>query len=161
MNAYKGKASHNTPMEEQGERKYSFYSFITSALDGVSGQCHAPAKLYLWGKDPRYPLDRRQGGSQNRSEQEAIGKILFATAGDRTSIARSSSPQPDKLRPIISIPLTIWDNIVHFPENRRIIGKSAFEEFVALLMHKQNQAWNIKINTIHTTVLNTGINIIR
>jgi hypothetical protein len=33
---------------------------------GVSGQLHTPAAL-LPGKEPRYPLDRRQGGSQNRS----------------------------------------------------------------------------------------------
>jgi hypothetical protein len=28
---------------------------------GVSGQRHAPAALYPWGKDPRHPLDRRLG----------------------------------------------------------------------------------------------------
>jgi hypothetical protein len=49
------------------ERKYSSYSFTTSALDGVSGQHHAPAALYPQGKDPRYPLDRRLGGPQSRS----------------------------------------------------------------------------------------------
>jgi hypothetical protein len=27
------------------ERRYSFYSFLTSVLDGVSGQCHAPVVL--------------------------------------------------------------------------------------------------------------------
>jgi hypothetical protein len=32
----------------------------------VSGQLHAPAAL-LPGKGPRYPLDRRLGGLQNRS----------------------------------------------------------------------------------------------
>jgi hypothetical protein len=46
---------------------YSFYSFLTSALDGVSGQHHAPAALYPRGKDPRYPLYRGLGGSQSRS----------------------------------------------------------------------------------------------
>jgi hypothetical protein len=35
-----------------GERKYSSYSFTTSALDGMSGQRHAPAALYPRGKDP-------------------------------------------------------------------------------------------------------------
>jgi hypothetical protein len=29
---------------------------------GVSGQCHAPAVLYPWGKDPRYPMDRSWAG---------------------------------------------------------------------------------------------------
>jgi hypothetical protein len=40
---------------------YSSYSFMTSALDGVSGQRHASAALYTRGKDPRYPLDRTPG----------------------------------------------------------------------------------------------------
>jgi hypothetical protein len=35
-----------------GERRYSSYSFLTSALDGVSGQRHAPAALYPRIKDP-------------------------------------------------------------------------------------------------------------
>ena len=39
--------------------------FLTSALDGVGGQRHAPAAL-LQGKT-RYPLYRRQGGPQDRS----------------------------------------------------------------------------------------------
>jgi hypothetical protein len=34
---------------------------------GVSGQRHAPAALYPWGKDPRYPLERRLGGPQSWS----------------------------------------------------------------------------------------------
>jgi hypothetical protein len=50
-----------------GERKCSFYSFTTLALDGVSGQHHAPAALYPRGKDPRYPLDRSLRGPQSRS----------------------------------------------------------------------------------------------
>jgi hypothetical protein len=50
-----------------GERRYSSYSFTTSALDGVSGQHHDPAALYPRGKDPRYPLYRRLGGPQSRS----------------------------------------------------------------------------------------------
>jgi hypothetical protein len=34
------------------ERKYSSYSFLTSALDGMNGQRHAPATLYPRVKDP-------------------------------------------------------------------------------------------------------------
>jgi hypothetical protein len=44
----------------EGERMYSSNSFSTSALDGVSGQGHAPAALY-----PRCPLHRRLGGTQS------------------------------------------------------------------------------------------------
>jgi hypothetical protein len=49
-----------------GERRYSSYSYLTSALDGVSGQRHAPAALYPLGKNPWYPLDKRLGGPQSR-----------------------------------------------------------------------------------------------
>jgi hypothetical protein len=45
-----------------GGEEYSSYSFLTLAVDGVSGQRHAPAALY-----PRYPLYRRLGGPQSRS----------------------------------------------------------------------------------------------
>jgi hypothetical protein len=31
---------------DKGESSHSSYSFLTSVLDGVSGQCHAPAALY-------------------------------------------------------------------------------------------------------------------
>jgi hypothetical protein len=51
----------------EGERMYSSYSLTTSELDGVSGQRHSPAALYPVGKDPRYPLDGRLGGTQSRS----------------------------------------------------------------------------------------------
>jgi hypothetical protein len=42
-----------------GLSRYSSYSFLTSAKDGLCGQRHAPAALY-----PRYPLGRRLAGSQ-------------------------------------------------------------------------------------------------
>jgi hypothetical protein len=66
--AKKSKSSPATRHEGKcGERRYSSYSYLTSALDGVSGQRHAPAALYPRGKDPLYPLDRRLGGPQSRS----------------------------------------------------------------------------------------------
>jgi hypothetical protein len=36
------------------ERMYSSYSFLTSALDGVSGQRHALSSFYPQGKYTRY-----------------------------------------------------------------------------------------------------------
>jgi hypothetical protein len=47
------------------------YSFLTSALEGVGGQHHAPAALPP-GKT-RYPLYKRLGGPQGRSGR--VGKI--------------------------------------------------------------------------------------
>jgi hypothetical protein len=54
-------------LDAWGERRCSSYSFMTSALDGVSGQRHAPAALYPGGKYSRYPLYWRLGGPQIRS----------------------------------------------------------------------------------------------
>ena len=53
----------------EGEQRYNCTVSLTSALDGVGGQRHAPAALPL-GKT-RYPLYRRLGGPQSRS-----GRVL-------------------------------------------------------------------------------------
>ena len=51
----------------EGEYRYSSTLSLTSALNGVGGQRHAPAALSP-GKT-RYPLYRRLGGPQGRSGQ--------------------------------------------------------------------------------------------
>jgi hypothetical protein len=91
------KQTHNAPMNAQGERIYSSYSFMTSTLDGVSGQSHAPAAPYPQGMGPRYPLYRRLGGPQSQSEHRGYWKNPSTSAGDRTSIARYSSPYSDTI----------------------------------------------------------------
>jgi hypothetical protein len=53
------KQSHITPIERQGESKYSFYSFTTLALDGVEWSASRPTRDFPPGNGPRYPLDRR------------------------------------------------------------------------------------------------------
>jgi hypothetical protein len=64
----KGKVVLLHSIEEQlGERRYNSYSFLTPALEGVSGQHHTPAALYTWGKSPWYPSCRRLGGPQSWS----------------------------------------------------------------------------------------------
>jgi hypothetical protein len=57
---------------------------------GVSGQRHAPAALYPWGKDPRYPMYRGLG--DRASLDTEVKEKSLAPAGEQTSIARSSSP---------------------------------------------------------------------
>jgi hypothetical protein len=52
-----------------------------------------PRPLYLRGKSPRYPLDRRLGGYQNLSERRGEERIPDFN-GTRTPTVRSSSPQP-------------------------------------------------------------------
>jgi hypothetical protein len=52
------------PRRPRGGVEVQLYSFVTSALEGVGGQHHAPAALPT-GKT-RYPLYRRLGGPQGR-----------------------------------------------------------------------------------------------
>jgi hypothetical protein len=75
------KLSHYTPRRRLGERRYSSYSFSTSALNG--GELSASR--------PDRPLAPGPGGPQSKSGHRGQRKNHFASAGDRTSIARSSS----------------------------------------------------------------------
>jgi hypothetical protein len=59
------------PCRRQGERKFTSYSFLTSALYWVSGQRHALAALYPW-----YPSDGRLGGPQSWSGHRGYRKCL-------------------------------------------------------------------------------------
>jgi hypothetical protein len=62
----KGKVYYRTDHEDQEvEWRYSSTVSLTSALDGVGGQRHAPAALSPG--NTRYPLYRWLGGPQSRS----------------------------------------------------------------------------------------------
>jgi hypothetical protein len=50
-----------------GERRYSSYSFLTSALDGGEWSASRSGRALSRGKDPWYPLYRRLSGPQGRS----------------------------------------------------------------------------------------------
>jgi hypothetical protein len=51
----------------------------------VSGQLHAPAALPL-GKEPRYPMDRRLGGTKLINKQEAKHILLLVRKMDIPNI---------------------------------------------------------------------------
>jgi hypothetical protein len=84
----KVKQSRYTPWRRLGERRYSSYSFTTSALDGVSGQHHAPAELYPPGKGPPVPIVQEARWAPEPVWTQRLEEKFFATAGDRTPIAR-------------------------------------------------------------------------
>jgi hypothetical protein len=63
---------------------------LTWALAGIEWSASHPAALTP-GKEPPYPLDRRLGGPQSRSERRGEEKIPDPT-GIRTPTPRSSSP---------------------------------------------------------------------
>jgi hypothetical protein len=64
---------------------------IAPTHDGVSCQRHAPAALYPRGKDP-VPIVQEAGWAPEPVWTQMLEEKSFASAGDRTPIARSSSP---------------------------------------------------------------------
>jgi hypothetical protein len=57
------KLSRYMPRRHKGGRRYSSYSYLTSALDGGEWSASRPGALYPF----RYPLDKRLGRPQSRS----------------------------------------------------------------------------------------------
>jgi hypothetical protein len=75
-----------------GKRMYSSCSFSTSALDGGEWSASRPGRVFTPGE--RTPGTHCTGGwvgLRAGLDTEARGKVL-SPAGDRTPIARSSSP---------------------------------------------------------------------
>jgi hypothetical protein len=79
------KLSYYTPWRRLGERKYSSYSFLTSTLDGVSDQRHAPAALLAPGERTAIPIGRKAWAPELVWTQRLEEKS-FTSAGDRTTL---------------------------------------------------------------------------
>jgi hypothetical protein len=75
-------------MEALVERRYSSYSFTTSALDEGEWSASRPGRDLPPAKRPRYPLYSRLGGPQSRSGHRLEEKSSVP-AGDRTPIFQS------------------------------------------------------------------------
>jgi hypothetical protein len=74
---------------------YSFYSFRTSALDGGEWSVLRPARALPPGKGPPIHIVQEAGWAPEPVWTQRLEKKSLACARDRTSIARSSSPQSD------------------------------------------------------------------
>jgi hypothetical protein len=68
----------------------------------MSGQLHAPTAL-LRGMSPRYPLYKRLGGPQSRSEQRGEEKILVPTGTKLRHLCRPVLHPGFTIIPYISI----------------------------------------------------------
>jgi hypothetical protein len=75
-----------------GERRYSSYSFSTSALDGGEWPALRPGRALPPGKGPPVPIGQGTGWAPEPVWTQRLQEKSFAPAGDRTPIARSSSP---------------------------------------------------------------------
>jgi hypothetical protein len=70
------------------ERKYSSCSLLTSALDGVSGQRHAPAALYPRERTP-VPIGQEAGWAPEPVWTQRLEEKSFVSAEDRTPVVQS------------------------------------------------------------------------
>jgi hypothetical protein len=73
--------SHYTPQRRLEETRYSSYSFSTSALDGVSGQSHAPQALYPWERTPPVPIVQEAGWARAVLDTKVREKIILPLPG--------------------------------------------------------------------------------
>jgi hypothetical protein len=66
---------------------------------GVSGQHHAPTAILPPGKGPPVPIVQEAGWAPEPVWTQRLEEKSFVSAGDRTPIARSSSPWSDTILP--------------------------------------------------------------
>jgi hypothetical protein len=65
------------PLIQKSSWRSTFYSFLTSAIDGVSGQRHIPAALYLPGNDPGTHWIERWVGLRAALDTKDRGNTFF------------------------------------------------------------------------------------
>jgi hypothetical protein len=75
-----------------GERRYSSYSFTTSALDWSEWSASRPGRALPPGKGPPVPIGEEVGWAPEPVWTQRIQEKSLAPARDRTPIARSFSP---------------------------------------------------------------------
>jgi len=88
----KVKQSRYTPWRRLGREEYSSYSFTTSALDWGEWSASCPGRALPPGKGPPVPIVQEAGWAPEPVWTQRLEVKSFAPAGDRTPIARSSSP---------------------------------------------------------------------
>jgi hypothetical protein len=88
----KPKAFHYTPRKHFGKRRYNTYSFSTSAIDGGERSAWRPDRDLVPGKGPPLPTVQEAGWAPEPVWTQRLEEKSSVSAGDRTSIARSSSP---------------------------------------------------------------------
>jgi hypothetical protein len=74
------------------DRRYSSYSFTTPALDRGEWSASRPGPDLPSGKGPPVPIVQGAGWATELVWIQRLQEKSFAPAGDRTPIARSSSP---------------------------------------------------------------------
>jgi hypothetical protein len=89
-----GKSSPTTRLWRRRGKVYSSYSFTISALDGDEWSASRPGRALPGGGGERtpVPIGQEAGWTPEPVWTQRLEAKSLASAGDRTSIARSSSP---------------------------------------------------------------------
>jgi hypothetical protein len=81
--------SHNTPLEAQGERRYSSYLLTTSVLGGGEWSTSRLGRALSLGKGPPVPVGQEAGWAPDPVWTQRLEKDSLACSGDRTSVVQS------------------------------------------------------------------------
>jgi hypothetical protein len=71
-----------------GERRYSSYSYLTSALDGGEWSASCPGRALPPGKGPPVPIEQEAGWAPEPVWMQGLEEKFSAPAGDRTLIVQ-------------------------------------------------------------------------
>jgi hypothetical protein len=72
-----------------GERRYSSYSFSTSALEGGEWSASRPGRFFTPGKEPPVPILQEAGWAPELVWTQRVEEKSSASIGDRTPGAQS------------------------------------------------------------------------
>jgi hypothetical protein len=72
-----------------GERKYSSYSFLTSALNGGEWSASRPGRALPPGKGPPVPIGQEAGWAPEPVWTQGLEEKSSAPVGDRTLVVQS------------------------------------------------------------------------
>jgi hypothetical protein len=82
------KQSLYTPWRRLGERRYSSYSFTTSALNGGEWSASRPGRALPPGKGPPVPIVQEAGWAPEPVWTQRLEEKSSAPAGDRTPVVQ-------------------------------------------------------------------------
>jgi hypothetical protein len=102
-------------MKTYGRVDVEIYVFLTSAL-AAGVVSFTFRSLYPRGQNAEYPLDRRLGGPQGRSERQGEVRMLDLTRA-RNPTPQSSSPQP------VTIPTALAASELYRQSDRSLLAK--------------------------------------
>jgi hypothetical protein len=73
-----------------GERRYSFYSYLTSALDGGEWSASRPGRALPPGKGPPVPIVQEAGWAPDPVCTQRLEEETSASVGDRSPGVQSA-----------------------------------------------------------------------